>query len=67
MEWIFLVAMGIFALCGAVLEWEFFMNHRKAQFFINLFGRKGTRVFYSLLGTGFIVLGILLGTGMIDK
>lgn len=58
-----IIAVGIFAICGAYFQWNWFMSHRKATFIQKLFGRNGTRIFYSLLGLVLIGLGtmILLG------
>lgn len=53
------LAVGIFSLCGAIYDWDFFMNDYKAQFFVKLFGRNGARIFYGALG-GFIILMSLL-------
>jgi hypothetical protein len=36
-----IIAFGVFAICGAGLNWEWFMNHHKARFFTDLFGRTG--------------------------
>lgn len=66
MGWGFM-AGGAFAICGAVFDWEWFMNHRKAQFFVRLFGRPATRVFYGLLGTALVVLGLLMVMGIIQE
>lgn len=68
MHWysIFLGAAGLFAICGAAFEWNFFMNNHKARFIGAIFGRTGARVFYMLLGTFLVVLGILGAFGMID-
>ncbi len=65
MEWI-LIAIGVFALCGAAFDWEFFMNHRKARFFIRILGRPGTRIFYGLLGSALVVVGALIAIGIIQ-
>ena len=62
-----LAACGVFAICGAGFDWEWFMNHRKAQFFVRLLGRTGTRVFYGLLGTALVVLGVLMALGFIQE
>lgn len=59
------VAMGIFALCGAGLDWNWFMNHRKARFLVWIFGRNGARLVYGLVGCLLIVLGALLTLGII--
>ena len=54
-------------MCGAALDWGWFMNHRKAQFFVRLLGRNGTRVFYGILGTALVVVGVLLAMGIIQE
>jgi small neutral amino acid transporter SnatA (MarC family) len=64
MGWV-LAGCGAFAICGAAFDWEWFMNHRKAQFFVRLFGRNGTRVFYAVLGSALVVLGVLMAAGII--
>jgi hypothetical protein len=42
--------IGVFALLASFFNWNWFFNHRKASFFVGIFGRKGARVFYVLLG-----------------
>jgi hypothetical protein len=39
------------------MDFDFFMNHHKARFFINLFGRNGTRAFYFALGFFLLIVG----------
>ena len=65
MEWV-IVGCGAVAICGAAFDWNWFMSHRKAQFFIRLLGRPGTRIFYGILGVGLVVLGLLLVAGVIQ-
>jgi len=60
------VGVGGFALAGAVCDWDWFMNARKARFMVSLLTRTGARVFYGLLGAGLLVLGLLATTGLID-
>lgn len=62
-----LVAVGLFAICGAALNLEWFMNHRKARFVRNVFGGFGARIFYGLLGTGLVTLGVLVAIGVIQQ
>jgi len=64
--WVF-VGCGIFAICGAVFNWDWFMNHRKARFFVRLVGRTGARIFYGFLGATLAVLGVLIGLGIIES
>lgn len=59
-----LVAIGMFAVCGAVFDWDWFMSHRKARFFVTILTRTGARIFYALLGSGLIVVGILFAMGI---
>lgn len=60
-----LFAIGIFTIVGAIQDWDWFMNHRRARLWVKLFGRNGARIFYMLLGVfliamgGFFALGIL--------
>jgi hypothetical protein len=56
----FLLAIvgGLYAITGAVMNWEWFMGDPKAQVLVRLFGRTGTRVLYIILGGGLVVLGI---------
>ena len=58
-----LVGAGAVALCGAGFDWEWFLNDRKTRFFTVLFGRTGARIFWGLLGTGFVVYGLLILLG----
>ncbi len=57
---IFLGFMGIFAIVGSVMNWSWFMESRKAAFFVKILGRNGTRIFYGAIGVavlGFAVYG----------
>lgn len=60
------VAIGVFALCGSGFDWEWFMNGRKARFFVRIFGRNGARVFYGILGVGFVIAGVLAMLGVVE-
>lgn len=52
--------VGAFTIFCAANDYDFFMNHHKAQFFVRLLGRNRTRVFYSLLGIFIVILGMVL-------
>lgn len=49
---------GGFSLAGAIFNWDWFMNNRRARFFVGIFGRQGARIFYAILGFFLIGLGI---------
>lgn len=49
---------GGFSLAGAIFNWDWFMNNRRARFFVGIFGRQGARIFYAILGLFLIGLGI---------
>jgi hypothetical protein len=54
------VAAGIFSICGAAFDWDWFINSYKARFFVAIFGRTGARIFYGLLGIAIVVMGALM-------
>ncbi|MFK7800298.1 MAG: immunity 17 family protein [Anaerolineae bacterium] len=65
MEWIFMV-IGLFTIAGALFDWDWFMLSRRARWLVGIFGRDGARIFYALLGVGFIVFGGMALFGLID-
>lgn len=60
---LFLVAGGLFAICGAAFNWAWFMNNPKARLFI--LGRTGARIFYGLLGAALVVVGMFFVAGIV--
>jgi hypothetical protein len=63
---LFLLGAGIFSICGAAFDWDFFIESHKARFFVATFGRNGARVFYGILGTVIAVMGLLMALGLIS-
>ena len=61
-----LVGIGLFSILGGVMNWEWYMNNRRAQGIIKLFGRSGARIFYVLLGLALAGVGGAQATGVID-
>ena len=57
---IILVLIGLFSIVCSVFDFEWFMNHRKARFFVKIFTRNGARIFYAILGLVISTIGILL-------
>ena len=52
----FLMALaGVFCLCAAALDWDFFFENFRARPFVRLFGRNGARVVYGLIGMLLVV------------
>ena len=47
---LFAVLAGLFAIFCAWKDYDWFMEHRKARFFVAIFGRDGARIFYGILG-----------------
>ena len=54
MEILFVIG-GLFSIISAAMDWNWFMNHRKARLFVKMFGRNGARIFYVLFGLALIV------------
>ena len=50
---------GAFTLVCAVKDYDWFMEHRKAHFFVAIFGRRGARVIYGVLGAALFFGGLL--------
>ncbi|NBX37155.1 MAG: hypothetical protein EBR10_08040 [Planctomycetes bacterium] len=59
------IAGGVFSIYGAVTDWDWFINHHKARFYVSILGRSGARVFYGVLGIVLIVLGALMALGIL--
>lgn len=51
---------------GGILNWDWYMNSRRAQFLSSLMTRTGARIFYAAIGIGLVVFGALLAGGMIE-
>ncbi|CAG0980261.1 hypothetical protein PLCT2_01864 [Planctomycetaceae bacterium] len=51
---------GLFSIICAAADFDWFMENRKAQFFVTVFGRNGARVFYVCLGLFLIGLGVFI-------
>ena len=64
LAWI-LVGAGVFSISGALFDWDWFMNSRRAQLWLKLFGRQGTRIFYGVLGVAIVALGLMMAFGVI--
>ena len=60
------VAIGLVAVVAAAMDWDWFMNARKARGLAALLGRQGARAFYVLLGLALTVGGVLLTLGVIE-
>jgi hypothetical protein len=53
---IFLILAGLFSIAGAAMNWEFFMNNRRARPFVSVLGPNGARIFY--VGLGLVIIAI---------
>ena len=56
---VFILLAGLFSAVCAVMDYNWFMEHRKAQFFVRIMGRTATRVFYFTIGAALFVMGIV--------
>lgn len=62
-----LAAAGVFSICGAALNWDWFLESHKARFFVNTFGRNGARAIYGVLGLALLVIGVLMALGIVSS
>ncbi len=60
------VAFGVFAMIAAIQDWDFFLNARRAGLFVQLFGRRGARVVYFLLGAVLMLAGLAMSFGTVS-
>ena len=58
-----IIAAGLFSIAGGLFAWPFFMNHRKAQFFVRILGMNGARGLYVVLGALICFCGIMVLSG----
>ncbi|HTU24586.1 MAG TPA: immunity 17 family protein [Pirellulales bacterium] len=63
---LFFIAAGIFSCAAVALDWDWFMNARKARWIVNMAGRTGARIFYGVLGGVLVVLGALELIGIVE-
>jgi hypothetical protein len=54
-----LIIAGIIPLLGAIFNWDWFMNSRKAKVMVKVLSRTGARFIYGAFGLTFVVFGIL--------
>lgn len=59
------VAIGLFCFFCAYKDYDWFMNNRKAKVLVKIFGRKGARIFYCLLGALIFSVGFVLSIGAV--
>lgn len=57
---VLLVGGGAFAVICSCKDYDWFMAHPRAQFFVNLIGRRGTHIFYIVLGSALLAAGLFL-------
>ena len=55
---ILIILAGVFAILASAFDWDFFFENRRAKIFIKIFGRQGSRIFYSIIGLVVIFIGI---------
>ncbi len=58
-----IIAIGIYCICAAVFNWNWFFNNNRAILFVKIFKRKGARIFYAVLGAFFAGIGIFFLIG----
>jgi hypothetical protein len=54
-----MVFSGILCIAATIMDWDWFMNHRRARLIVRVFGRMGARIFYCIFGVVFLMLGTL--------
>ena len=60
-----ILAGGVFCVFCAFMDYDWFMESRKAKAALWLLGRAGARMFYIVLGAVLIVVGVCLAFGVV--
>ena len=66
-EGLILIGAGLFTIAGGALNWDWFMNSRKASFFVKTLTRNGARIVYGAIGAILVVIGVLILLGIIES
>jgi hypothetical protein len=56
---VLVMGAGAFSILGGVMNWDWYMNNRRARLITAIVGRTGARIFYVALGAAFMVGGVL--------
>jgi hypothetical protein len=57
LSFVLFIVVGFYAIAGAIFNWDWFMRDPKANVFVHLLGRTGTRALYVILGISLIFIG----------
>ncbi len=52
------ILIGLYAIAGAAFSMDWFLKDPVASVFVRLLGKKGTRIFYGILGISLIFVGV---------
>ncbi|WP_099463838.1 immunity 17 family protein [Parabacteroides provencensis] len=52
------IALGIFSIIAAAFNFDWYFQTSGAMTFVRKFGRKGARIFYTILGLALIACGV---------
>jgi len=55
-----MMAGGVFAIVGGITAPDWFINSPRAALFRKLFGKRGTQVFYVILGMAIVAMSIVV-------
>ena len=60
---ILFILVGLLSVAASYFNWDWYFNNYRARFLVKIIGRRGARIFYTLLGLFLVGLGtaILLG------
>lgn len=54
---ILVFGIGFVYIAAATFDLDFFINSFRGRFLVSLFGRKGARIFYFVVGSLLVVIG----------
>jgi hypothetical protein len=60
---ILFLGIGLFSFLAGTMNWNWFFQTVNASIFLRWFGRKGARIFYSIIGLMIFFIGFMFLSG----
>ncbi|MEM7713520.1 MAG: immunity 17 family protein [Cyanobacteria bacterium P01_A01_bin.68] len=54
---ILFILVGLLSVAASYFNWDWYFNNYRARFLVKIIGRRGARIFYTVLGLFLVGLG----------
>lgn len=62
---ILFILVGLLSVAASYFNWDWYFNNYRARFLVKIIGRRGARIFYTVLGLFLVGLGLSILVGNI--